>query len=70
MFLVDLVQLRRERGAPPHAEEGVDPGRELRRAAEVDASTACTRLTDRSHAGDRMIQKEEFDDFVKELIGV
>ena len=23
-----------------------------------------------SHAGDRMIQKEEFDDFVKELIGV
>ena len=23
-----------------------------------------------SHTGDRMIQKEEFDDFVKELIGV
>ena len=28
------------------------------------------RFTDQSHAGDRMIQKEEFDDFVKELIGV
>ncbi len=39
MFLVDLVQLCRQRGAPLHAEEGVDPGRELRRAAEVDART-------------------------------
>ena len=37
MFLIDLVQLRRERGAPLHAEEGVDPGRELRLAAQDDA---------------------------------
>jgi len=27
-------------------------------------------LTHCYHTGDRMIQKEEFDDFVKELIGV
>ena len=30
----------------------------------------CTYSPVDSHAGDRMIQKEEFDDFVKELIGV
>ena len=41
------------------------------------AATACPptpstrpRLTHCYHTGDRMIQKEEFDDFVKELIGV
>ena len=37
MFLIDLVQLRRERGAPLHAEEGVNPGRELRLAAQHNA---------------------------------
>ena len=37
MVFIYLVQLRRERWAPPDAEEGVDPGRELRLAAQVDA---------------------------------
>ena len=48
--------------------------RRRRRAGGLEAlqrhRRALIRLTGGFHAGDRMIQKEEFDDFVKELIGV
>ena len=44
--------------------------RPRRRRALPRHRRALIRLTGGFHAGDRMIQKEEFDDFVKELIGV